>query len=236
MPPTQAIPATNRLLDSLPDKDRQHFLSSCEQVELVFEDVLNEPNDIIHHVYFPTDSFISMIKPIDDGPGLEVGLIGNEGMHGIPVVLGVEISTHHSVVQGAGPALRITAASFLRELEQSPALLSLIQRYIYVSMMQLAQTAACNRFHLVEQRLARWLLMTKDRAHTNEFQITHEFLAKMLGVRRVGVTKAAGIMQKKKLISYSRGAMKIHRLAGLEAVSCSCYRTDKETYDHIMHC
>ncbi len=235
MSPTHAVHA-NLLLAALPSKDRQHFLSSCEQVELVFEDVLYEPRDVIRHVYFPTDSFISLVKPIDDGPGLEVGLIGNEGMYGIPIALGVDISTYHSIVQGAGPTLRITTTSFLRELEQSPALLSKIQRYIYVTMKQLAQTAACNRFHLVEQRLARWLLMTKDRAHADEFQITHEFLAKMLGVRRVGVTKAAGALQKKKLISYSRGAMKIHDITGLEAASCSCYRTDKDTYDHILHC
>ena len=236
MPPTQAVPATNRLLAALPRKDRQHLLASCEPVELMLADVLGNPGDPIRYVYFPTDSVVSSVMPIDGGTGLEVRLIGNEGMLGIPLMLGVDVAQFHAVVQKAGPALRIAAALFLREFEQSLALQHQLKRYLYVLMSQLAQTAACNRFHVVEERLARLLLMTRDRAHSEAFHITQELLAQMLGVRRVGVTKAAGSLQKKKLISYSRGDVRIHDGGGLEAASCSCYRADKEIYERILHC
>jgi CRP-like cAMP-binding protein len=235
VPSTQAVPATNRLLAALPSKDRLQILASCEQIELVFGNILCEPGETIRHVYFPTDSFVSLVMLIDGSSGLEVGLIGNEGMLGLPLMLGVDVAPLHALVQGAGPALRIEAPSFVHVFGQSPALQQELKRYLYVSMRQLAQTAACNRFHIVEQRLAHWLLMTRDRAHAEEFHVTHEFLAKMLGVRRVGVTKAAGSLQKKKLISYNRGDIKILDIGGLKAASCGCYQADKETYDRIMH-
>lgn len=236
VPSVEHVPMENRLLASLPRKDRQQMLSGCEQVELVLGNILGEPGETIRHVYFPTDSFISLMTPIVGQGSLEVALIGSEGMYGIPLMLGVDISPLHAVVQGAGPAWRMDAERFHRELKHSVALRQELNLYIYVLMSQLAQTAACTRFHVVEERLARWLLMTRDRAHSEEFHITHEFLAHMLGVRRVGVTKAAGSLQKKKLISYSRGDIKIRDIAGLEAASCKCYRADKETYERILHC
>ena len=236
MPSTQAVPATNRLLAALPSKDRQHLLSGCEQVELVFGNILCEPGETIRHVYFPTDSFISLVTPIDGHSSLEVALVGSEGMYGIPLMLGVDVSPLHAVVQGPGPAWRMDAERFHSEHKHSVALQQDLNRYIYVLMSQLAQTAACTRFHVVEERIARWLLMIRDRVHSEEFHITHELLAQMLGVRRVGVTKAAGSLQKKKLISYSRGDVKIRDISGLQAVSCKCYRADKEMYDRIMHC
>lgn len=230
------LSAENRLLAALPGKDRQQLLSGCEYVELVFGTILCEPGETIRHVYFPTDSFISLMTPIEGHNSLEVALIGSEGIYGIPLMLGVDVTSWHGVVQGSGSAWRMDAERFSREYKLSVVLQQYLKRYIYVVMTQLAQTAACNRFHVVEERLARWLLMTRDRAHSEGFHITHELLAQVLGVRRVGVTKAAGSLQKKKLISYSRGNVKIRDIGGLEAASCRCYQADKETYDRILHC
>lgn len=231
---TKTLPRANWLLASLPSKDRQHLLAGCEHVDLVSGSVLSQPGDRIRSVYFPTDSYISLVTQIDDHAKLEVGLVGDEGMFGTPLVLGVGISSMLSLVQGGGHAWQIDAADFLLKLEQSPALHHALERYLYVLMSQLAQMAVCTRFHVAEERLARWLLMTADRAHSPKFHITHEFLACMLGVRRVGITKAAGSLQKQKFISYSRGDITIIDRHGLEAASCDCYQADKETYDRIL--
>ena len=231
---TKTVPTANRLLASLPSKDRQHLLAGCEQVELVLGNVLSEPGERIRSVYFPTDSYISLVTQIDEHAKLEVGLVGNEGMFGTPLVLGVDVSSIHSLVQGGGSAWQIEAAAFLAKLEQSLALQQALKRYLYVVMSQFAQMAVCTRFHVAEARLARWLLMTGDRAHSAKFHITHEFLAYMLGIRRVGITKAAGSLQKRKFISYRRGDITIIDRSGLESASCPCYQTDKETYDRIL--
>lgn len=230
----QSVPAKNQLLAALPNKDGQRLLAGCETVELQFADVLAEPGEPIRHVYFPSESFISLVAPIDGRASLEVGLIGNEGMLGIPLVLGLDSSPLHALVQGKGEALRMEAPFFRHELRRSEALQGLLQRYLYVQMCQLAQTAACTRFHVVEARLARWLLMTQDRAHTDTFHVTQEFLSYMLGVRRVGITKAATSLQHHQLISYSRGNITILDRNGLEAASCSCYEADKLTYARMM--
>lgn len=234
MPSIQAVSATNRLLAALPRKDREQLLASCEQIELTFAEVLNRPGEPIAHVYFPTESFISLMTPINGCAGLEVRLVGNEGMLGITLMLGVDVAPFHALVLGAGPALRMTAPSFLHELEHSPALQQELKRYLYVLMNQLAQTAACTRFHVVEARLARWLLMTQDRAHSEHFHVTHEIMAHILGARRVGITKAASSLLKQKLISYRRGDITILDRIGLETASCECYRADKEIYERIL--
>lgn len=228
------ISETNLLLAALPEKDRVALLSDCEKVELVFAEELYQAGEVISHVYFPVKGFVSLIMPVDNNANLEVGLSGNEGMLGITLILNIDVSPFRALVQGAGSALRITAELFGHQLERSPALQQLLKRYLYVTIKQLALSGACTRFHLVEARLARWLLMTQDRAHTNHFHITHVFLAYMLGVRRVGITKAASSLQKQKLISYQRGDITILDHAGLEAACCKCYQADKDTYQKIL--
>ena len=224
----------NRLLASLPHKDREHLVARCEPVELHFSDILCEPGERIRHVYFPAESFISLAAPVEGRETLEVGLIGNEGMLGIPLVLGIDVSAQRALVRGSGAALRMKAGSLHRELVGSAALQRGLNRYLYALMAQFAQTAACTRFHLLDARLARWLLMTHDRAHSDTFHLTHDFLADMLGVRRVGVTKAAGELQRRRLISYRRGEITILDRDGLEGASCGCYRAMKQTYDRIL--
>jgi len=228
------VPASNRLLAALPRKDRLHFLAGCEEVELALSDVLFEPGDRIRHAYFPTTGFVSLVTPMDGAKRLEVGLVGDEGMVGTPLVLGVATSPLQALVQGAGSSLRMDAPAFRRELGRSPALRLLFDRYLFVRMTQLAQAAGCTRLHLVEARLARWLLMTQDRAHSSAVHITHEFLAMVLGVRRVGVTKAATSLQKQRLIRYSRGDIVILDRTALKAVSCVCYKADRDTYDRVL--
>ena len=230
---TRLLPE-NLLLAALPAADRRRLLADCDSVQLVVGDTLTEPGDVERHAFFPIDSFISLVAPIDGGARLEVGLVGNEGMVGTSVILGVRVSPLRALVQGAGPAWRLNGAKLTRELERSPALRRVLNGYLYVVIGQLAQTAACTRFHFVEARLARWLLMTRDRAHSNGFRITHEFLAYMLGVRRVGVTRAAGALQRRKLIHYARGSLEILDAPGLEAAACSCYGTDKAMYASVL--
>ena len=230
----QAIPTTNCLLAVLPRKHQAQLLANCEQVELTLAQVLNRPGELISHVYFPIDSFISTVLPVEGAAGLEVGLVGNEGMLGATVILGVDVVPFQALVQGPGAALRIAVPLFIDEFEQSVALQRVLKRYLYVLLSQIAQTAACNRFHVVEARLARWLLMTQDRAYADTFYVTHLSMAYMLGVRRVGITNAANSLQKRKIIHYKRGEITVLDRVALEAVSCQCYRNNKDTCQRIM--
>lgn len=224
----------NRLLAALPRRGRQHFLASCEQVNLGFADVLSESGERIRYVYFPTKSIVSLVTALEDGARLEVGIVGDEGMLGTSLILGVGTSPQHAVVQGAGAAWRMTAPAFQRHYREDAELRRRLNHYMYVLMRQLAQTAACTRYHLIQARLARWLLMTRDRAHCHRFHLTHEFLAYMLGVRRVGVTEAASSLQERGLIDYARGAITILDESGLEQASCACYRGGNEMYERTL--
>jgi CRP-like cAMP-binding protein len=210
------------------------MLDESEAVELKFGEILYQPDTRIRHVYFPVDSFISLMIPIDATSSLEVALVGNEGMLGSPLILGVNVSPLRAIVQGKGVAWRMSGAAFSRQLGRSAALRRELHRYLQVRMCQLARAAACTRFHLVEQRLARCLLMTQDRAHSDKFHATHEILAYMLGVRRVGVTKAANELQTRKLIHYHRGEISILDRVGMEAAACGCYQADRETYGGLL--
>jgi len=225
----------NLLLAALPPAERKLLLARCEPVELKFGELLCEQGGRIRHVYFPTGGFISLIASIDRGSRLEVGLVGDEGMLGVSLLVGMNEAPLRALVQGAGAALRIEAAEFSRALRRSPVLRQALMRYLYVLMGQLAQLAACTRFHIVEGRLARWLLMTRDRAHSNEFNLTQDFLAYMLGVRRAGITHAAQSLQRRKLIRYCRGKMTILDGHGLERASCECYVAGGQMYERVLN-
>lgn len=224
----------NHLIKHLPDKDRLRLLGVGERIQLHVDEALWLRGQAIHHVYFPTDCFISLFTETEGHPGLEVGMVGAEGMLGVPVLLDVPTAPLHAQVQGPGAAWRIPAHAFREELDRSRALQGCLKRYIHVLMSQLASSSACTRFHLLGPRLARWLLMSQDRSHSSQFHVTHEFLAFALGVRRVGITVAASGFQRSGLISYHRGNVTVLDRIGLEAMACSCYRTDRLAYDSLL--
>jgi CRP-like cAMP-binding protein len=229
--PIPRIP--NKLLAGLPAKVYRRLVSGLEPVALQFGDVLYEAGRRMRHVYFPGDSLVSLLTLVNGHLALEVGMVGREGMVGLPLALGRDVSPVRALVQGAGGAMRMTSARFSREIRKNPPLQQGVYRYADALLAQVSQTAACNRFHEVEQRLARWLLMTRDRVRSDEFRLTQEFLAHMLGVRRVGVTRAARALQKRKLIEYSRGSIRILDGKGLEASACECYRIVRDKHDGV---
>lgn len=213
----------NSLLAALPRAEYRRVLASMEPVTLTFGEVLYEAGEEVTHVYFPIDSLVSLLTVVDQHLALEVGLVGREGMVGVAYAMGIASTPFRALVQGSGTAMRMKATIFRKELAASTTLQREVHLYAHALMAQVAKTAACNRFHVVQERLARWLLMTRDRMRSDHFRLTHEFLANMLGVRRVGVTKAAHALRLRKLISYSRGNIDITNGHGLEAAACSCY-------------
>lgn len=224
----------NRLIQGLPPAQRKRLLAQCQPIHLAFGEILCEPGQPFGHVYFPLTGFISLVAVVSRHEPLEMGLIGNEGMLGATLALGVDAVPLRGIVQGSGTALRMPVPRFRAELREGSALPGVLQRYLYVLMAQLAQTAACTRFHEVDARLARWLLMTHDRAHADHFHLTHKFLAAMLGVRRSGVTIAAGALQRRGLIRYVRGKINIRDRTGLEATACECYDAVVEDYARLF--
>jgi CRP-like cAMP-binding protein len=203
-------------------------------VELSLGAVLYEADVPLSHAYFPRSGFISLMTTIDAHQPLELALIGNEGLLGASVLLEVGAVPMRSVVQGNGSAWRLTTAHLRRELRASPALNRKLKHYLYLSILQLAQNSACQSFHRIDARLARWLLMTHDRSNGDLFQLTHAFLADMLGVRRSAVTVAAGALQRRDIISYSRGEITVLSREKLEAESCSCYAAGAAAYARLL--
>lgn len=215
---------SNRILACLPAREQQRLQGQLKPVTLEFGRVLYEPGKRIRTVYFPLDCLVSLLTAVDKRRSVEVGMVGNEGMAGMPFILGVGISGVRAIVQGAGQALCMSVVAFRQEFDRNPALQQALYRYTYALMAQVSQTAACNRFHDAEQRLARWLLMTGDRVGSDEFPLTQAFLAHMLGMRRVGITMAASNLKRRKVIDYTRGQLKILNRPGLMRASCSCYQ------------
>jgi CRP-like cAMP-binding protein len=222
--------AENQLIERLARTDRKRLLALCEPVELVLSEVLCGIGESTRHVLFPLHGFISQVTQVPGHDGLEVGMVGREGLLGLQLALGVAASPVRAVVQGAGAAWRLGSVHFARELAGNTALRQAVHRYLYVTLVQLATASACRRFHDIGPRLARWLLMSQDRAHADAFHVTHESMALMLGVRRVGVTVAASSLQAAGLIRYHRGELTVLDRAGLQARACTCYAADREVY------
>lgn len=224
----------NRLIARLPREERTQLLDLCEMVTVLPGEVLCETGAPFTQVYFPLDCVISLLTQVEDHLSLETGMVGDEGMLGAQLALGVSVAPLTARVIGAGLAWRLPAAALRRELQRNRSLQTVLFRYLYVLSSQLATGAACLRFHQISPRLARRLLMNQDRAHSDRFQVTHEFLADMLGVRRVGITTAASAMQRQGLIEYRRGKLTVRDRAGLQAAACSCYAADRHIYDLFL--
>lgn len=230
MPETTQLdaPIPNQLLAALPTEEYHHLFPKLEQIALTYGENIYEQGEVIRYVYFPSSGIISLIVAVEASVPIEVGIVGKEGFVGLPIFLGVKTSLNRAVVQGAGLAMRMKEADFLAICQNGISLPRLLQRFTHSLLAQVSQSAVCYRVHLIEARLARWLLMMSDRMETNEFQITQEFLSNMLGVRREAVNKSAVFLQHEQLISYSRGNMSINNRAGLEKASCQCYGIIKD--------
>jgi CRP-like cAMP-binding protein len=225
----------NRLLAALPAKEYQRLLPELEDVTLNFAEIIYEPGETIRHVYFPSNSVVSLLAAENNHAMLEVGMIGNEGMTGLAVFMGVNTSRTRALVQGAGAAVRMNAAVLREESKQVSSLHRMLHRYTHSLLTQMSLSSACNRFHALDARLGRWLLMTHDRIGSDEFRLTQEFMSNMLGVRREGVNKVAGNLQRGGLISYSRGHVTILNRGGLEKVSCECYGTIRAESEAVLN-
>ncbi len=214
----------NRLLSSLPANPGAPRFPGLERVELAFGQVLHRPGKRIGHVYFPTDSLVSLVSHARGDIAVELGVVGRDGMLGVGIALGDGRSPVRAVVQAAGPALRATSADFMKEFGRRRDMRRDVRRYSNDLTIQVMQTASCNRNHGAEQRLARWLLMMRDRLSGDRYRLTQECLGFLLGVRRAAISEAAGRLQRRKLIRYARGSIQILDAEGLKAASCACYR------------
>jgi CRP-like cAMP-binding protein len=224
----------NRLIEGLPRKARNELLAMCEPVELSLGEVLHRRDLPARHIYFPTGGTLSLWSAPGELPVLEIAMVGNEGMLGAHLALGVGTAATFAEVRGAGSAWRMAAGHFKIELSRSVSLERSIRRYLHVTILQYVCMARCSRFHNLDQRLARWLLMTHDRARDDTFSVTQELMASMLGVRRVGITAAPSARHPRAVIEYARGEVTILNRASLEAAACSCYAADRRSYSKFL--
>jgi CRP-like cAMP-binding protein len=234
MSPESQPPIPNRILAALPGKAYERLDRHLKPVSLRLGETLYNPEERIPYVYFVDTGVISLVANMNDGASVEVGLVGNDGILGLPVVLGDDISPNHAIVQIAGGAMRMSVAALRKELKRDGALRSLLLLTTLTMLKQVSQTAACNGKHAVGQRLARWLLMCHDRVPGNELKLTQEFISQMLGIRRSGVSEAAGVLQSQGLISYSRGHITIINRSGLEEFACECYGIVRAEHDRLF--
>jgi CRP-like cAMP-binding protein len=223
----------NRLLASLPKRERDCLLPNLQPVTLRFDEVLYEPDGLIRYIYFPTSSMVSLLLVLEDGTISEVGRVGNEGLIGLPVFLGENTSRTRAFVQIPGEALRMKAQVFRQSCQAGP-LATLLLRYTQALMNHFSQVTACNNRHSIQQRLCRWLLITHDRIQADQFELTQEFLSQMLGTHRESITVVAGALQKSGVIRYSRGKLTILDRRGLEAASCECYWAINKAYEQLF--
>jgi CRP-like cAMP-binding protein len=232
--PARRNPHQNHLLDALPAGDLERLAPHLEVIRMELGEVLYEPGARLRHVYFPTTSIVSLLYVMEDGASAEIAVVGNEGMLGISLFMGGETTPSHAVVQSAGYGIRLKAQLLKDEFALFGPMMHLLLRYTQALITQMAQTAVCNRHHSVDQQLCRWLLLSLDRLATNELSMTQELIANMLGVRREGVTEAAGKLQEAGLINYRRGRITVFDRPGLEARSCECYRVVKTEFDRLL--
>jgi CRP-like cAMP-binding protein len=229
-----AEPRNNFLLAALPDAEWQRWRHFLERVEMPLGQVLYEAGATLTHVYFPTTSIVSLLYVMENGASAEIAVVGNEGLVGVSLFMGGESTPSRAVVQSAGYGLRLKAQLMKDEFDRAGPVLHLLLRYTQALITQMAQTAACNRHHTLDQQLCRWLLLSLDRLRANEVAMTQELIANMLGVRREGVTEAALRLQQAGLISYTRGRITVLDRAGLEQRTCECYAVVKREYDRLL--
>ncbi|MDQ5852480.1 MAG: Crp/Fnr family transcriptional regulator [Chloroflexota bacterium] len=234
MPDEGEVFVRNRLLAALPTEQRARLLEKLEPVSLRLKEIVYDVNQPISHVYFPNTGVFSLLTIMQDGAAVEVGTVGYEGMVGLPVFLGADSTPSQAFSQIPGESLRMAADVFKAEVANDGPLQGLLNRYTQGLFNQLAQSAACNRLHTVDERLARWLLMTHDRVGQETFPLTHEFMAHMLGVRRATVTVVAGRLQQAGMIRYSRGRITVVDRPGLEAASCECYGITRAEFERLL--
>jgi CRP-like cAMP-binding protein len=232
--PARQIPQQNHLLAALPPNDYERLAPHLELIPLKLGEVLYEPGVQLRYVYFPTTSIVSLLYVMEDGASAEIAIVGNEGILGISLFMGGETTPSRAVVQSAGYGYRLKAQLLKDEFQRFGPMLHLLLRYTQALITQMAQTAVCNRHHSVDQQLCRWLLLSLDRLASNELSMTQELIANMLGVRREGVTEAAGKLQDAGLISYRRGRITVLDRPGLEARSCECYQVVKTELDRLL--